>query len=618
MIESVHIVTKSVSRELLRVAAENSISSSDLYIKIGTSTTFIKDSNSNLVEIKEDDLSKYRNENYMCDASLEFEQECKIEILSKLDNYPFNNMNVKVEFEDGYTKANLIIQKGSTLKYYDNIYSDFIEFIQEQQLKAKILINLFDVPYKKSIKDFIGVLKQIKKITFKDDKHIPISEGLKEIPSIKHESIMTKEDSYRLGEEDNQGRVDYANRGFLISCEEGEQLFQFNKPQQGTNGRTCRGKIIAVDIVDLDAKPNFTIDNNIEILDSLKNIKYMSTKSGYLVKTGNSYDVSNSIDIGEISFKTTGIINTDLDNDISVNVTKENPLEDAIEKGMTVKVQNLTIKGSIGPSTQVEARSVEISGQTHNSSLIQCSEAKVGLHKGKITGHTVEIETLEGGEVIADIAIIKNAISGKIRAKTIKIRELGAYVTMEASEFIEVERIRGEENKFILDSSVKGLSNIDNNDERKINLKNSREEFKGLSKKFKDYGEKLKTNMEPCKKIKNAIVKAQSQGITISAVLIKNFKSCKLMKVRYKKLREEVLYQKTKIQAIEEEIIKNMTNILDSKVEIGNIGRGFNHITYKLENPSRDIKLNIHEDMKKKIFQLEENEEGILEIVNTD
>ena len=120
------------------------------------------------------------------------------------------------------------------------------------------------------------------------------------------------------------------------------------------------------------------------------------------------------------------------------------------------------------------------------------------------------------------------------------------------------------------------------------------------------------------KKIKNAIVKAQSQGITISAVLIKNFKSCKLMKVRYKKLREEVLYQKTKIQAIEEEIIKNMTNILDSKVEIGNIGRGFNHITYKLENPSRDIKLNIHEDMKKKIFQLEENEEGILEIVNTD
>ncbi len=618
MIVPVHVITKSIPRELLRIAAENFISSSDLYIKIDTVTTFVKDGNANFIEIEEADFEKYRDEKSMRDASLEFEQEYKVEILSKLDNYPFKDMGVNVEFEDGYTKAYLVIKKGSTLHYYDDLYSDFIEFIKEQQLRSKIMIYLFDAAYKESIQEFVSVLKQIKKITFKEDKRILISEALKEIPSIKQETIMTKEESYKLGKEDDHGRVDYANRGFLISCEEGEQLFEFNKPQQGENGRTCFGEIITVDIVDLDAMPSFTIENNIEVVDSFENIKYMSAKSGYLVKNGDNYDVANSIDVGEISFKTTGTIDTDLDTEISINVIKENPLEDAIEKGMSVKVQNLTIVGSIGPSTKIEARNVDISGQTHHTSVIQCCKAKIGHHKGKVTGHTVEIETLEGGEVIADIAIIKNAMSGKIRAKTIKIRMLGSHVTMEASESIQVEGIRGEENKFIFDSSIKGAFDTSHKDEIQSYLKDLKEEFKGLSKKLKDNGEKLKTNMEPCEKIKNAILKVQSQGLKISAVLIKNFKSCKLMKVRYKKLREEVLYQKTKIQETQEKMIQGATNILDSKVEIGNVGHGFNYIEYKLENKNRNIKLNIHEDMKKKIFKLEENEEGILEIVNTD
>ena len=618
MIVPVHVITKSVPRELLRIAAENSISSSELYIKIDSISTFFKDANTDFIEIEEVDFKKYNNETSMRDASLEFEQECEIEICSKLDNYPFKDMNVKIEFEEGDTKAYLVIKKGSMLHYYDDLYSDFIELIKEEQLKAKVLVYLFDADYKESIKEFIGVLKQIKKITFKENKRILISQTLKEIPSVKQETIMTIEKNHALGEEDSQGRIDYANRGFLISCEEGEQLFEFNKPQQGENGRTCRGEIITVDIVDLDAMPNFTIDNNIEVVDSFENIKYMSAKSGYLVKDGDSYDVSNSIEVGEISFKTTGTIDTDLDTEISINVVKKDPLEDAIEEGMTVKVQNLSIMGSIGPSTKIEARNIDISGQTHHSSLVKCHEAKIGLHKGKIIGQMVEVQTLEGGEIIADVAIIKNAMSGKIRAKTIKINMLGAYVTLEASESIIVESIRGEENKFIFDSSIKGAFDNSNKDETQKHLKDLKEGFKNLSTKLKASAEKIKSNTEPCKKIKNTILKAQSQGLKISAVLIKNFKACQLMKVRYKKLREEVLYNKTKIQDIELKILNDSTNILGSQVEIGNVGHGFNHITYKLENPKRMIKLNIHEDMKKKIFKLEENEEGILEIVNTD
>ena len=147
----------------------------------------------------------------------------------------------------------------------------------------------------------------------------------------------------------------------------------------------------------MDVKPTFTVDNNIEIQDSFENIKYLATKSGYVVKTGSKYEVSNSIDVGEISFKTTGTINSDLDTEISINVVKNDPLEDAIEKGMHVKVQNLSIAGSIGPNTQVETRTISISGQTHHESSIKCMNADIQIHKGKITGRKVVVSILDGG-----------------------------------------------------------------------------------------------------------------------------------------------------------------------------------------------------------------------------
>jgi len=99
-------------------------------------------------------------------------------------------------------------------------------------------------------------------------------------------------------------------------------------------------------------------------------IKYLASKSGYLLQDGDNYDVSNSIEVDEISFKTIGTIDTDLDAEISINIVKKNPLEDAIEKGMHVRVQNLTIDGSIEPHTKAEAMNVSISGQTHAESFV--------------------------------------------------------------------------------------------------------------------------------------------------------------------------------------------------------------------------------------------------------
>ncbi len=538
MTKPIDIVTNNITKELRKIAAQNSIPISRLYIEINSVETFYRDPNKKLIEIPIDELHKYADDDSLRNKTIEFEQQYDITVNPYYKGYPFEKMISTIEFEENDTLAYFVIKKGSKLNFYNDLYEDFLDYITEQQLRSNIMIYLFDTDYHESIKGLVDVIEQIKTITFKEDKKILVSEGLDAIESINPDIHMNIEENNEIGAQDSEGKVDYANRGFLLSCIEGEQLFEFIKPQQGEHGRDCRGNIIEVDIVNIDTQPTFTVEDGIEVQDSYENIKYLSTKSGYLVKKGNQYDVSNSIDVDEISFKTTGTINSDLNSEISINVVKNDPLEDAIEEGMHVKVQKLSIKGSVGPNTKIEAREITIDGQTHGDSSIKCINAKIGLHKGKIIARKVEVSTLEGGEIIADIAIIKNAMSGKIKAKTIEIEMLGSHVIMEASQYIQIEKIRGEENRFLLDTSVD--SGFDQGkDDDKTYLKKTEDELKTLIKAFKEITQRIKNSLESCEKIKASIIKSKSQDIGISPVIIQKFKQCKVLRVHYKKLKEK-------------------------------------------------------------------------------
>lgn len=463
-------------------------------------------------------------------------------------------MKCQVEFEENDTLAYLVIKQGSRVNYYDGLYDDFLDYITEQKLRSNIMLSIFDVDYQMMIEALVNIIKKIKAIAFKIDKKILISKGVCPIEAVVSKLVMNIEEKSDVGTKDSEGKIDYSDRGFLVNCSENEQLFEFIKPQQGHYGRSCKGEIIEVETINLDKMPTFTVDDGIEIEDSFENIKYLSTKSGFLVKKENRYDVSNSLDLDEISFKTTGTINSNLDLDISINVTKADPLDDAIQEGMHVKVKKLTVKGNIGPETKIETRDIFVNGQTHNTSSIKCVNATIGQHRGKIIGREVKVKTLEGGEIIADIAIIENAIRGKIRAKVIEIKTLGSYVTMEASKYIQVDMIKGEENKFIIDTSI--ISAFDNsrkNDEDY--LKTLEKEFNLLLKTLQEITEKVKKNLKPCKDIQNAIIKSKNLGINISDSVIKNFKLCKIMMTRYKKLKEDFEYKKSQVKKQKDKLL---------------------------------------------------------------
>ncbi len=616
MTNSIDISTNNVYKELLRIAAQNSIPISRLYIQINAIQTFAKGKEANLTSIDDAQLSKYASEEYLRDETIEFEQHYDITVNPYYKGYPFLRMICEIEFNKDETLAYFVIKRGSQIEYYDNIYDDFLDYIDEKKLRAGILFYLFDVEFETAIEEFVKAIKRVKKVTFKEDKKILVAKGLEAVESIEPKLHMSIEENNSVGVEDSSGRVDYSNRGFMLSCIEGEELFEFIKPQQGKHGRTCKGKIIEVKSVNLDVTPTFTVEDGIEVQDSYENIKYLSRKSGYLVKSGDKYDVANSVDVDEISFKTTGTINSNLDSEITINVVKNNPLEDAIEEGMRVKVQNIFIKGSVGPNTQIEAREVKVEGQTHGESSIKCINASISLHKGKVTARKVEVKNLEGGEIIADEAIVKHATRGKIRAKKITIESLGSHVTMEASQYIEIIKVRGEENIFILDSLVNsGFDESKSDDE--TYFKKIKDEFDELMREFKDSARKVKESLASCQKIKDLIIKNQNEKQDIPATLIKNFKICKVIRVRYKKLKEKLDYKQVQYDKVRDKIQQAYPNIFEAKIILGEPLKGFNHISYMLHNPDREIELRTNERMTKKGFELYEDDDGVLKIINS-
>jgi hypothetical protein len=282
---------------------------------------------------------------------------------------------------------------------------------------------------------------------------------------------------------------------------------------------------------------------------------------------------------------------------------------------MHVKVKKLFVIGNIGPDTKIETREIFVNGQTHDRTLIQCVNADIKQHRGKVRDREVKIHTLEGGVVVADRAIIEHAVRGKIRAKVIEIGSLGSNVVMEASKNIQVDIINGGENKFIIDPSI--TSAFDNIKKPDINYVQKLEgELKLLSNALKDITEKVKKNLEPCKKIQDAIVKKKKEGADIPDSLVKNFKICKVMMVRYKKLKEDFKYKKSQLEKVQNGQLESNLDIFDAKIVVKKPIEGFNTIVYRLANPNREIVLKTDKRMNKTTFKLREEYDGSLRIVN--
>ena len=90
------------------------------------------------------------------------------------------------------------------------------------------------------------------------------------------------------------------------------------------------------------------------------------------------------------------------------------------------------------------------------------------------------------------------------------------------------------------------------------------------------------------------------------------------MNTRYKKLKDTLEEKKSQYHTLEERLSTEALSIFDTKIVVNQPLKGFNHITYKLTHPEREIEMNTSQNMNKKIFKLEKDKDGLLRIVNID
>ena len=88
------------------------------------------------------------------------------------------------------------------------------------------------------------------------------------------------------------------------------------------------------------------------------------------------------------------------------------------------------------------------------------------------------------------------------------------------------------------------------------------------------------------------------------------------MKINYKNLKEEVEYKKSQFIKQEQSLSTNATSVRDAKIVLKESLHGYNYIKYKLDKPKVDIEFRTKDNMRRKTFQLIQDDDGVSKIVN--
>jgi len=268
--------------------------------------------------------------------------------------------------------------------YYDALEHDLIAAISKRKLRANLSINIFDQVMYKELSHFMAKIRVAGMYTFDTKQVFLISEGIEPVPTVNDALILHYETNRE--QENHDDRVDYYKRGYLKSVTEGEMLIEYIKPKLGESGRNCSGVFLKPKEPIVKHEPTFGVTDNINVVVGDDNITYVARVGGYVTFENNTYDIRQEVEIGEISFKTTGSIESALDADVSINVKESDTLKDAIGMGMEVEVNEIRVDGNVGPNAVVRANKAIIEGQTHKSSKIYAQKVQINIHAYCLNG----------------------------------------------------------------------------------------------------------------------------------------------------------------------------------------------------------------------------------------
>lgn len=609
------IRTENVAKELVSLAESNNIKVDTLGFNILEVQTFTRMSDgtkeTEWEDISQDELHELDDKTALLNPNFQIKQMYEVEIFSRsTEEDPYKDFHLAIGANATKCKVYLSIKEGSKVKYTPRLEQDIVMLINKSKIRAGILINIFDEMLDEAIPKIIAQIKVAETAIYDKNETILVAESFEPVETTNDELILHFD---KKEEVDEKARVDYSSRGFIQSVVENELLIEYIKPQEGKPGRDCRGEFLAPKEPIVENVPQFGVDDTINVVESDTNIEYHAKESGYIALEDNKYVIKTDVDLQEISFKTTGSINAGLDSDVTVSVSEKDAVKDAIGNGMEVEVTEINIEGNVGSNAKVSAITATVEGQTHKTSEITAEELKINIHKGTAYGKNIHVTRLEHGIIKGEIVNVSQAVGGRISAKEITIELCGSHVKATASRRIEIKRLQGEENIFVIDPRQvkdvkKGLT------ENKENIEALEQSIKEIKEDIEKYTKLVENNMDSFNDVKKRLIHYKKNGVKMPASFVKQYKQFQKVQEHLKGIKEEYAVKNDQLTLLTTRTASFQDNIFDARIINRDSWVGHNELKFKLVDPPIEVTYNPLAGSPEKVFGLVETEDGQYEI----
>ncbi len=590
---SVIIDTQNIADEIKNIATSHNLELKNLSFRVlKVTTTYKTHKGEEFKDLKEEDKGIFNDNNFLLNPDLKIRQHYKVEIFKKSDISTDEIIpDIVLSGNKSLTKIVATIKKSFDVKYFSKLEQRIVEEINTKKVLSNILVGIRDENMHKEVKKIVS---SIRVKNFLETDHVFIvCQGLDKVSAIDDKLILHYKNKIKT--KDRLDRVDYSRRGFILAVSKGETIIEYIKPQSGIPGKNCQGRFLSVKEPSSSNQTDINYTENIIKKEDDSKILYIANKNGYVNFENGAYDIQDKMEIESVDFKSTGSIETDLNADVKINIKESDIFKDAVGPGMSVETSELHVEGNIASGASIKARIVEIKGQTHKTATIEAENVKIAVHRGSASGKEIEIGRLEGGSVSGENIHIKSVIGGEIVGKNIYIEELTSNALVNASNLIDIKKLKGNNNKLAIDpTATKQYS-------QKIDsIKNEISKLTILIKPTPKILEAKKRIIEKNKSviedIKNKIIELKNDGKNPPISLLGKIKEYQKMVNDYNQILRDFKEKKQKISDLTDELQSAQDQIFSAKIINHGVWKEYNEIKFKLIYPPVEITYNTREN----------------------
>ena len=509
-----HVVlrTHDIPHALKEISANFNMPITSLDFRLIDTRTFIKmDEKEEWTEVEAGDWEQFNTTEILLNPNFQVKQDYEVEIKKYKEEPWEKDLILQIAANREKTRIVATIKKGSILLPDERLTEKIRDAIHKKMVKAGMLIGLWDLDFGETLDALVAKAVVEGSLKIEEDVAFDVAKCHAAVPAVDDKLLLL----YKQKQEPNEknGRIDFSRRGFIHAVEAGEILIEYIKPRPGRPGRNCQGVYVPVEEPKETQKPDFSVSENITVEETEEKILYRAAKGGYVVFEDGKYDIRDEMEVEEVSFKTTGSIDAGVETDVKIHVQEKDSLKDAIGTGVEIEATDIKVEGNVGASAVVQAESVEIGGQTHQSSKIFADRARVNVLRGFLkVKETAKIGRIEGGSVIAKRAEVGQMIGGEIRAMEVSVKVIGSNAKIYAVSSIDLDDMRGENNKLVIDAAeIEAYHDeIKSLEERIASLE---EELEKLNEKLNEKMELFQKSESAVRTLKQRIVEDKRRGI---------------------------------------------------------------------------------------------------------